>query len=178
MGRYVLVEDLALPLGWNALAERAAPDDADVDGAALQASSPTPAAAAARSAIERQIDQAEAIVDSYVLAAEPGYDEPQRTSGDPLSAVGVRAYDIAVERVFGPGTEADDFDRRARAEAAREWLRGVAAGEIRLADADGDGEPDDDGAAGDGGILIDAPERVFTRKSLAGYVSSGLGGTR
>lgn len=171
MGRYIRVSDLASPLGWQALAEAAAPDDPDVDGAALQEDPPSPAASAALASLEQQIGAAEGVVDSLLLAAEPEYRDPARGADDPLSPVGARTLDIALDRVFGPGAEGE---RRARAQEALEWLKGVAAGEIALSDVDGDGEVDED--AGAGGILVSEETPVFTPATLSDYTSSPSGG--
>ena len=162
MGRYVRIADLAGAESWDDLA-RASSRDSAVDGDALQADPPTAAAAAAIARLESEIAAAESVVDGYLPA---GYRDPRAMDGPP-SIVGVRALDIALERVFGPGAERDGFPRRARAEAALDWLRRVSRGEVVLPDADGDGEPDDIG------ILIDpGPDPTFTAESLSGFTSS------
>ncbi len=168
MGRYVRIADLAALEGWGELAE-ASSADADVDGAALQTDPPTPAAAAALARIEQDIEAAEATADGFVLSAYPDHAEPARGAGDPVSTVGARVLDIALERVFGPGTEADGFARRKRVDEALAWLRSLAKGEVHLPDADGDGETDASG------IAIDAPDRIFTRKSLQSFTRSARG---
>ncbi len=172
MGRYVFAADLAALEGWQELAE-AASADASVDGDALHGGWLVPhlgsvAARLALARLEQHVDAAEGIVDSYLLSVDPDY--PTRGASDPLSPVGARALDIALERVFGPGSEQDGFARRARKDEAVAWLRALAKGEVQLPDADGDDEPD----AGSSGILIDAPERVFTRQSLAGFTRSSV----
>ena len=165
MGRYVVAADLAVPVGWQELAQAVAPDERLIDGAALQADPLSDAAAAALGRLEAVIDSAESIVDSYILTVVPTYSEPDRTAGEsPLSAVGVAALDIALERLLGPGA---DGERAKRAEERLDWLKRVAAGEIDLTvDAGGDGVADQQPA----GISIDAPARTFSRTSLAGYV--------
>ncbi|MXW01574.1 MAG: hypothetical protein F4X59_17440 [Holophagales bacterium] len=166
MGRYVVIGDLAALEGWQDLAE-ASSNDADVDGDALQAESPTDAAQAALDRLNQKIGAAEGVVDSYLLSVHPDYEDPDRGDADPLSPIGARTLDIALERVFGPGSEIDGFARRKRADEAIAWLRDLVAGNVTLVDVDGDGEPD-----ATGGARFSAPDRVFTSDSLKGFTSS------
>lgn len=56
---------------------------------------------------------------------------------------------------------------RHRADNARTQLQSLAEGDLDLfGDVDGDGEADD----GAGEVRTDAPDRVHTRASLAGFV--------
>lgn len=53
---------------------------------------------------------------------------------------------------------------------ARAWIKDVAAGRATLGSGL-DGDPDAVPVADSGGVEVDAPDRVFTDHTLAGYVS-------
>lgn len=178
MARYAVIADLAAQASWEMLAGAAGKDDllvgddADevIDGAALRAAanSETPPAdgtalAGAIARLERALDDACALVDSYLLRRYPSYEQPARGSESP-TPVTVWTVDLALERLLGRG-EGDEWNLRGQ--NVRSQLKALAAGDIELpGDIDGDGEDDHV----DGEILFEAPAATFSRSSLSGFV--------
>lgn len=174
-----MIADLAAEASWELLAGAAGKGDlridADGDGdpddlieakqlrAELDTPTGTGAIAAAVARLERALEAACALVDSYLLARYPDYEQPARGSEAP-TPVTVWTVDLALERLFGPG-EGEQF--KTRADNARKQLMALASGDLHLpGDVDGDGDADHGGDR----ALYDSPDPVFTRESLAGFV--------
>ena len=178
MARYAGIADLAAEATWQRIAEAAAKGellvpgedgrDRRVTGADLEAAVETPPVADSVMAqvvarVERGLEGACAIVDTYVKVRYPEYSQPVRAAGDPPTTVTLWTIDLALERLLGQG-EGDEW--RHRGDNARKALEALARGDLDLAgDIDGDGIADD--VAGE--VLVGGSERVFTRESLAGF---------
>lgn len=170
MAAYAAIQDLADRLGWDELAERAAPDarvtgellrrhaEEDADLASEADADTLAAIARAAERIERDLDAACAELDSRLggrAAALPI---------DPVPDVlRTRAVDFAAYAVAGGGR---DSDAHIRWRAALDWCDAFAAGRVRLDDDDAAGDAGDADAAGGAEFSGDAP--FFSRARLRG----------
>lgn len=157
---YATLEDVIARVGYNDLAEAAAPDNSVVDGAVLkQAVAGDDLSAYSRvdqtattdavARIERVLEEASAEVDGYLSAQLPFSEVP--------AIIKVKTLDIAVWRLFGG--DSDSENSRNYQEALR-YLRGVSEGRIALQVTAG--EQTDT-------VQVAAPDREFTEARLRSF---------
>ena len=152
--------------GLERLAQAAAPDAPAVDGPLLskalqgaaltgESASVRAAAAAALARIDRELDDASAVIDGWIGARHPTVPDP---APEPLPTYCV---DIARWRLFGG--DPDSEERRAHDDALA-WLRRVADGRAHLSLPEGAGD-----AASGGEVVALAPPAEWTDARLAAY---------
>lgn len=110
--------------------------------------------------IQQALDDASAELDSYfsIRFAVP--------IAEQLPLVEMHTCNLAREALDRTGrTNVLEAGKRARA-----WGKDVAAGRASLGSGP-DGQADDVPTAESGGVQVEAPDRVFTESSLAGYLS-------
>lgn len=150
------------------LAQAGAPDDTTV-GAALLGEAITGEFAAGRSQderdaaaqaverLQRDVDDANTEVDSYLARY------PALPAGGPVA---VYAVDIAAYRILGGDRESE---RYVRYQTALRFLRDVSSGAIDLSD----GEAAETGSGAD--VDYEGPKRVFDAGTLGDYVNPPAG---
>lgn len=177
MAPYATVSDVLERVSRDDLAERAAPNDREVNGDLLQAyvsggrgaELPGYAEAADGPALEAAVERAAgrisdalgdagAKIDGYIAVRYP---DPPATADATLRAV---SLDIFLFEFFGGGGD-DGYEKRY--DRALIWLSDVARGRIDLAPAAGGG----DAAGGIGGVSVDSRPEIFTDTALGGYLS-------
>ena len=165
MPPYATLAQLRARASGRNLAQAAAPDDASVtrdlldltidngDRSAYTADERA-AADAAVAALQLALQDATDEIDSWIAPRFPD------VAATPPPVLVAHCADLALYRLYQPGHPDDPIAQRHKGVMA--WLKEVARGGIDLSAP----APDPDMSAG---VMYDAPPRVFTRDTLAGY---------